>query len=202
MVAFLKPAKGGILPINGKNGSIINASANANEGRPGRQIIPHPINIIIADAQTAYPTNNCDPFSQLQKQQQRIQQQIQQAVEQQITANIQEGIRQNANIQNIQKQLQNLEQQKAQGSDVNQQIETAEKEAQSQLEGIIAGAIARASQQLPQAAKVANSTSSGLKPIASVAESLRSFVPSQGINMGNYGNSIKNVQQVSQGCFI
>ena len=201
MVAFLRPAKGGIQPINGKNGSIINASANANEGKPGRQIIPNPINIITAGTQISLPINNCDPQSQLQRQQQRIQQQIQQIIEQQIIQNIQEGIQKNANIQNIQQQLQNLEQQKSQGEDVTQQIEIAEKETQSQLESIIAAAVARASQQMPQAAKAANSVSAGLKPIASVAESLSTFVPSQGINMGNYG-TVKTVQTVSQACSL
>lgn len=202
MVAFVKPASGGILPINGKNGSIINASANANEGKPGKEIIPHPINAIKAGTEVVFPTNSCDPQSQLQKQQQQIQKQIQQIVEQQIVENIKEGIKESTNIQNIQQQLEKLQEQQKQGEDVSQQIEIVEKEAQSQLETIIAGAVARASQQLPQAAKVANAVGAGLKPVASVAESLSTFVPSQGINMGNYGNAAKNVQTVSQACFL
>ena len=201
MVAFLKPAKGGIQPINGKNGSVISASANANEGKPGRQIIPNPINVINAGTQISMPVSNCDPQSQLQRQQQQIQKQIQQIVEQQIIENIKEGIKQSQNIQNIQQQIQNIQQQKAQGEDVSQQIEIAEKEAKSQMESIIAAAVARASQQMPQAAKIANSVGAGLKPVASVAESLSTFVPSQGINMGNYG-TVKQVQTVSQACFL
>lgn len=202
MVAFLKPAQGGILPINGKNGSIINASANANQGKPGKEIIPHPINVIEAITQVSLPVNNCDPQSQLQRQQQQIQKQIQQIVEQQIIENIKEGVSQNADIQNIQQQLQNLQQQQTQGEDVSQQIEIAEKEAQTQLESIIAAAVTRAAQQMPQAVKAANSVGAGLNPVASAAQSLNTFVPSQGINMGNYGNTVKQVQTVSQACFI
>ncbi|MEG4294215.1 hypothetical protein Q5692_35675, partial [Microcoleus sp. C2C3] len=70
-----------------------------------------------------------------------------------------------------------------------------------QINSAILGAIGRTATQLPQAAKVANSTAAGIKTVTSVAESLSTFVPSQGINMGAYGAQ-KTVQTVSQACSI
>lgn len=202
MTSFLRPAIGGTMGISGRNGDIINSLGAANRGKPGQQWIPHPINIIETISNIGESFNNCDPQSQLQKTQQQIQQQIQQVVTQQINSNIQEEINR-GNIQSDLQKLQELQERQAQGQDVNQQIEIAEKQVQNQMQNIIASAVARAATQMPNATKIANSASAGLKPVASVAESLANFVPTQGINMGNYAsNTIKNVQTVSQACSV
>jgi hypothetical protein len=127
---------------------------------------------------------------------------MQQIMEQQIIQNIQEAVNVSPDLQVQQQQLEKLKQQQDQGQNVEQQIEILEKEAKAQLETIIAAAVIKASEQLPQVTKVANSSAAGINTTASVAESLRSFIPSQGINMGNYGNTVKNVQTVSQACSI
>ena len=202
MTTFLIPPGGGIQPINGRNGSIVSDMATADRGKPGKDIVVNPVNQVIAGTGISMPMSNCDPQSQLQRQQQQIQQQVQQKLEQQIIQNIQQAISQDTSIQNLQQQLQNIQQQSGQGQNINsgvQQQEIVNKEMEQQIQKIIVGAVVKASQQMPNAVKVANSVTAGLKPVASVAESLSAFVPSQGINMSAYGTQ-KTIQTVSQAC--
>lgn len=199
MTAFLKPAAGGLQPIGGKNGAVINDAAAADRGKPGQQLVPNRLNVIEAAKNISLPISNCDPQSQLQRVQQQVQQRVQQAVTQQITQNIQQAVQQDASIQNLQQQMQSLQQQQQQGQDVSQQLEIVEKETQSQIQKIIAGAVAKAAQQMPNATKVANATAAGLKPTAavvSVAEQL------QAIEAARKATTVKTVQQVSQACFL
>lgn len=199
MTAFLKPASGGLQPINGKNGAVINDAAAADRGKPGQQFVPNRLNVIEAAKNISLPISNCDPQAQLQRVQQQVQQRVQQAVIQQITQNIQQAVQQDASIQNLQQQMQSLQQQQQQGQDISQQLEIIEKETQSQIQKIIAGAVAKAAQQMPNATKVANTAAAGLKPTAavvSVAEQL------QAIEAARKATTVKTVQQVSQACFL
>lgn len=204
MATFLSPASGGIQPINGRAGSIIGGMSAANQAKPGGDIIINIVNAIVAAATIVEQILNCSPQAQQQRVQQRLQQQVQQQVRQLILQNIQQEIRVNQDLQNVQQQMQSLRQLQTQEQSefLKQQIQIVEQESQQLLQKIIVGAIGKAAQQAPQAAKIANSVSAGLKPIAAVAESLSTFVPSQGINMKNYGSAIKTVQTVSQSCFL
>lgn len=210
MSAFVVPASGGIVSVKGVAGAAVNDMAAADRGKPGRDIVVSKINQVTAGSDGAAPANNCDPQSQLEKVQQRIQQQVQQKLELRISQIIQQEVSQNVNLKNLQQQMQQIQQQIGQSAgqsaevqrQVQQQQEIVNKQMQEQMKGIVVGAIGKASQQLPNAAKVANSVAAGLKPVASVAESLSSFVPSQGINMGSYGSKLKTIQTVSQACFV
>lgn len=205
MVSFVTPASGGIQPINGRAGSIVEDIVKADRGKPGRDIIPNIINQIEAATQVSLPPNACDPQAALQRAQQQVQQQVQLIIEQHITQQVQQEVQNSAPIIEMQKQLESLKQ--PQGVEVSesvkQQVEIIEKDIQTQINSAIVGVIGRVSTQLPQAAKVANTSAAGIKTVASVAESLAAFVPSQGINMSAYGSvTQKTVQTVSQACFI
>ncbi|HEY9813930.1 MAG TPA: hypothetical protein V6D31_10425, partial [Candidatus Sericytochromatia bacterium] len=78
MTAFLQTSKGTTITISGRNGDIVNSLGAAERGKPGQQIIPHPLNVIKAAQQIAEPINNCNPQSQLQRVQQNLQQRVQQ----------------------------------------------------------------------------------------------------------------------------
>ncbi|MEG4133240.1 hypothetical protein QUA41_30615 [Microcoleus sp. Pol11C1] len=202
MAAFLSPAIGGLQPINGRNGSIINDIIKAEQGKPGQDIVVNSLNQIIAATQVNIPRNNCDPQGQLIRAQQEVQQKVQLILTNYITQLTEETVSTSATIKNLTAQLKTL-QQIAVSESITQQIEIVEKDIQKELNGIIVGVIGRVSQTLPQAAKVANTSAAGIKTVASVAESLSSFVPSQGINMSAYTNvGQKSIQTVSQACFI
>jgi 23S rRNA pseudoU1915 N3-methylase RlmH len=202
MTAFLNPAIGGLQPINGKNGGIINDIIKAEQGKPGQNIVVNSLNQIIAATQLNLPRNNCDPQGQLVRAQQKVQQQVQLILTNYITQLTQEVVNNSATIKSLSTQLATL-QQTVLSESVSQQIEIVEKDIQKELNVIIVGVVGRASQSLPQAAKVANTSAAGIKTIASVAESLSSFVPSQGINMSAYSNvGQKSIQTVSQSCFL
>ncbi|MEG4579358.1 hypothetical protein QUA71_06945 [Microcoleus sp. MON1_C5] len=202
MVAFVSPAVGGLAPVNGKNGGIINDIIKAEQGKPGQDIVVNSLNQIIAATQVNIPRNNCDPQGQLVRAQQEMQQKVQLIITNYITQLTQETINNSATIKNLTAQLTTL-QQTALPESVNQQIEVVQKDIQKELNAIIIGVIGRASTTLPQAAKVANTSAAGIQTVASVAESLSSFVPSQGINMSAYTNvGQKSIQTVSQACFL
>jgi len=202
MTAFFSPAIGGIQPINGKNGGIINDLIKAEQGKPGQNIIVNSLNQIIAATQVSLPRNSCDPQGQLVRARQEMQQKVQLILTDYITQLTQETVNTSATIKSLSNQLTTL-QQTTLSESVSQQIEVIEKDIQKELNGIIVGVIGRASTTLPQVAKVANTSAAGIKTIASVAESLSSFVPSQGINMSAYGTvGQKSIQTVSQACFI
>lgn len=204
MTAFLKTSggTGGTVAISGQGGSIVNTLGDAERGKPGQQLIPHPLNVIETIAATTEQFNNCNPQSQLQKTQQRVQQRVQQGITQQITVNLQESVANSPLLQNNLQQLQNLQQLLLQGEKVEQQIEILNVQVQDQIKALLVSATLLATQQMPTAAKVANSTTAGLKPIVTVAESLANFVPSQGINMQAYSSGVKSVQTVSQACYL
>jgi len=200
MVSFLQTAKGGIQPINGKAGSIIEDAAKAEKGKPGHDVIINVVNQITTATQISLPRNACNPQAALQRAQQQLQQRIQQIIEQHIQQEVRQEVENSTAIKDLQKQLETI-QKSEQSESTTQQTEIIEKEIQNQVNSAILGAIGRTATQLPEAAKVANSTAAGIKTVASVAESLSTFVPSQGINMGAYGAQ-KTVQTVSQACSI
>lgn len=203
MVSFVTPATGGIQPINGKAGATIEGLINADRGKPGKDIVPNVVNQIIAATQVSVLLNACDPQAALQRAQQQIQQKVQLILVNYIQQQVQQEVDNSASIQQLQKDLQALQQAQNQTESVKQQTEIIQKDIQNQLNGLIVGVVGRASQQLPQIAKVANTSAAGVKTIATVAESLSSFVPSQGINMSAYASATqKSIQTVSQACFI
>jgi hypothetical protein len=202
MTAFLSLPGGAIQPINGKAGAITEDLATANRGTPGRDIIVSLANQINAATQIRIPPNACDPQAALQRAQQQFQQRIQQILENFILQEVQNEVATSPVIKNLQEQLQTLQSQEATESAI-QQAEIIQKDIEKELNGMIIGVIGRAASQLPQVTKVANSTAAGLKTIGSVAESLATFVPSQGINMSAYGSvGQKGIQTVSQACSI
>lgn len=201
MTAFLQTPEGGIQPIDGKNGAITNDLIKAEQGKPGKQLIANTLNQIIAATQVNLPSNACDRQAALLRAQQQIQQRVQVILQNYIIQQSQQTVEISGTIQGLTQNLQNLQKQ-PQTETVFQQIEVIEKDIQNELNGIIVGVIGRASSALPQAAKVANSSAAGVKTIASVAESLAAFVPSQGINMKNYGSTVKTIQTVSQSCYL
>jgi hypothetical protein len=202
MTSFLQTAKGGIQPINGRAGSLVENLNQANQGTPGKDVIVNVVNQIIAATQVNMPVNVCDPQAALQRTQQRVQQQVQQILENYIIQEVKNELAVSAPVLDLQKQLQNLQLQ-PQTESINQQIEIVEKEMQNNVRNAIVGVVGRAATQLPQVTKVANSTAAGLKTVSSVAESLATFVPSQGINMSAYGGAgQKTIQTVSQACWI
>lgn len=203
MVSFVTPATGGIQPINGKNGATIEGLINADRGKPGKDIVPNVINQIIAATQAAIPSGSCDPQAALQRAQQQIQEKVQLILVTYVQQQLQQEVENSASIQQLQKNLQTLQQVQNQTESIQQQTEIVQKDIQNQINGLIVGVIGRASQQLPQVAKVANTSAAGVKTIANVAESLAAFVPSQGINMSAYANATqKSIQTVSQACYI
>ncbi|MEG4484857.1 hypothetical protein [Microcoleus sp. D2_18a_B4] len=203
MVSFLTPATGGIQPINGRNGATIEGLINAERGKPGKDIVPNVVNQIIAATQVSVPANACDPQAALQRAQQQIQEKVQLILVNYIQQQVQQEVSNSASIQQLQKELQAIQQTQNQTESIQQQAEIIEKDMQKQLSGLIVGVVGRASQQLPQVAKLANTNAAGLKTIATVAESLSTFVPSQGINMSAYASATqKTVQTVSQACYI
>jgi hypothetical protein len=203
MVSFLAPAGGGIQPINGRAGSLVEDLKKANQGTPGRDIVVNTVNQIIAASQIYVPPNACDPQAVLQRMQQQAQQKIQLILEQHIQQQVEQDVRNSAPIQEFQRQIQSLRQNQEITASINQQIEILEKDIQKAITVAIVGVIARVSTQLPQVAKAANTSTTGLKTIATVAESLATFVPSQGINMSAYGSiGQKGIQTISQACSI
>lgn len=202
MTTFLSLPRGGIQPINGKAGAITKDLATANQGTPGRDIIVNLADQINAATQIRIPPNACDPQAALQRAQQQFQQRVQQIVENFILEEVQKEIAASPVIKSSQQQLQDLQSQEATES-VTQQVEIIQKDIEKEVNGMIVGVIGRTATQLPQVTKIANSTAAGLKTIGSVAESLATFVPSQGINMSAYGSvGQKGIQTVSQACSI
>jgi hypothetical protein len=202
MVSFLSLPGGGIQPINGRAGAGVEDLKKANEGTPGRDIIVNVINQLQAASQIRISPNACDPQAAVQRTQQQFQKRVQQIMERYLLQEVQNEVAVSAPIQNLQQQLQNLQSQPVTES-IAQQTEIIEKEIQNELNGLIVGVIGRAAQQLPQVTKVANSTAAGVRTVASVAESLAAFAPSQGINMSAYGSAgQRTIQTVSQACFI
>jgi hypothetical protein len=202
MTSFLSLPGGGVQPINGKAGATVEDLKKAKEGTPGRDIIANVVNEIHAATRITIPPNACDPQAAIQRAQQNFQRQVQKIMEKYILQEVQNKIAVSAPILSLQQQLQELQSQPVTDS-IAQQAEIIEKEIQNELNGVIIGVIGRAAQQLPQVTKVANSTAAGIKTVASVAESLAAFVPSQGINMSAYGSvGQKTIQTVSQACSI
>jgi len=203
MTAFLSLPGGGIQPINGKNGSLINDLETANRGTPGRDIIINVVNQIHAATNVRIPANACDPQAALQRVQQQFQQRVQQILENYITQEVQNEVAASPVIKGLQEELQNLQSSQETTESIAQQVEAIEKDINNQLNSMIVGVIGKAATQLPQVTKIVNSTAAGVKTVASVAESLATFVPSQGINMSAYGSvGQKGIQVVSQACSI
>jgi hypothetical protein len=202
MSAFLSLPNGSIQPINGTAGTTVKDLTTANQGTPGRDVIVNVVNQIHAATQIRIPPNACDPQAALQRAQQQFQQRVQQILENHILQEVQNEVAVSPTIKSLQEQLQNLQSQEATES-ITQQAEIIQKDIESQLNTVIIGVIGRAAVELPQVTKVANSTAAGIKTVASVAESLATFVPSQGINMSAYGSvGQKGIQTVSQACSI
>lgn len=202
MVSFLTPATGGIQPINGRNGATIEGLINAERGKPGKDIVPNVVNQIIAATQVSVPPNSCDPQAALQRAQQQIQEKVQLILVTYIQQQVQQEVGNSTSIQQLQQQVQQLQNQ-TQTESIKQQTEVIEKDIQNQLNALIVGVVGRASTQLPQVAKVANTSAAGIKTVATVAESLATFVPSQGINMSAYATTTqKSIQTVSQACYL
>lgn len=203
MVSFLQTAQGGIQPINGRAGSFTEDLRKANQGTPGQNIIVNVVNQINAAAQIRVPPNACDPQAALQRAQQQFQQKVRQIVENYIVQEVQNQVTNFAPILDLQKQLQTLQSQQEVTESISQQAEAIEKQIEQTLAAIITVTIQKAALDLPQVAKVANSSAAGIRTIGSVAESLAAFVPSQGINMSAYGSvAQKGIQTVSQACSI
>jgi hypothetical protein len=202
MTAFLSLPGGGIQPINGKAGSITKDLTIANQGTPGRDVVVSLANQINAASQVRIPPNACDPQAALQRVQQQFQRNIQQILENYIVQQVQNEVAASPVIKNLQEQLQNLQSQ-GNTESAMQQVEIIEKDMENQINGMIVGVIGRAAVELPQVTKVANSSAAGVKTIGAVAESLSTFVPSQGINLSAYRSiGQKGIQTVSQACSI
>lgn len=203
MASFLQTAQGGVQPINGKSGSFTEDLKKANQGTPGQDIIVNVVNQINAAAQIRVPPNACDPQAALQRAQQQFQQKVRQIVENYIVQEVQNQVANSAPILDSQKQLQTLQSQQEVTESISQQAEVIEKQIEQTLAAIITVTIQKAALDLPQVAKVANSSAAGIRTIGSVAESLAAFVPSQGINMNAYSSvAQRGIQTVSQACSI
>jgi hypothetical protein len=202
MTTFLSLPGGGIQPINGRAGALTKDLAEANRGKPGRDIIINVVNQIEEATKIRISPNACDPQAALQRAQQQFQQRVQQILENYLIQEVQNEVGISPVIREMQRQLQVLQEQETTES-VTQQVEMAEIEINNELNKILIGVVGRAATQLPQVTKVANSSAAGIKTVASVAESLAAFVPSQGINMSAYGSvGQKGIQVVSQACSI
>lgn len=203
MASFLSLPGGGIQPINGRSGALTEDLKTANQGTPGRDIVVSVVQQINAATQIRIPPNACDPQAALQRAQQQFQQKVQQILENYISQEVQNEVAISPTIIDFQRELQNLQSQQQVTESITQQIEIIETEINKELNKVIIGVIGRAATTLPQVTKVANSTAAGVKTVASVAESLATFVPSQGINMSAYGAAgQRTIQTVSQACSI
>ncbi|MEG4294276.1 hypothetical protein Q5692_39035 [Microcoleus sp. C2C3] len=132
MTSFLQTAQGGIQPINGKAGGIVEDAAKADKGKPGHDTVINVVNQITAATQVSLPPNACDPQAALQRAQQQVQQRVQQIIEQHIQQEVQQEVQNSAPIKDLQEQLQTI-QQSEQSESTTQQIEVIEKEIQNQI---------------------------------------------------------------------
>lgn len=199
MTAFLSPAIGGLLPINGDLGGIIKGLAESKRGLPGQEIIPSPINKIIAATQISLPVNSCDPQAAAQSAAEQMQRTIIEIINNYIVETSSQMATESLAIQQIQQQLTEIEN-LPNSETKTQQIEGLITERDLQLKAVIVAAISFVSRAVPEAAKIANAPGSSIKMIAGVAAHLEAPV-GVAINLGRYsGAEAVTVEVISSAC--
>jgi len=206
MVSFVAPATGGIQPINGKAGAIIKSLAEAKRGMPGQDIIPHPLNRIIAATQIALAQSSCDPQTAAQRTAAQIQKTIIEIIYNEIQYTIKNTVEQNAEAQQIIKKLQALESLQELSETQFQEMELLNKDLDVQRKAAAIAAISAVSRAAPTVAQAANAAvgAGNVKLIAGVAAHLEAPIGTA-INLGRYGGvgeaiTVEAIEVVSQAC--
>ncbi|MEG4273800.1 MULTISPECIES: hypothetical protein [unclassified Microcoleus] len=206
MVSFLTPATGGIQPINGRAGSIVKDLAEAKRGVPGQDIIPHPINKIIAATQIALAQPSCDPETATQRTAAQVQKTIIEIIYNAIEDTIKGTLETSVEVQQILKKLEPLEALQELSTSQLQEMELLNKDLDVQRKAATIAAISAVSRAAPTAAQAANAAmgASNIKLIAGVAAHLEAPV-GVAINLGRYGGvgeaiTVEAIEVVSQAC--
>lgn len=204
MVSFLAPARGGIQPINGRAGGIIEDMITAKKGVPGRDIVINPINKIISTTQIIMPAVSCDPQSATQRTLGQIKVTIEDIITNNIKQTVQQTIEQNAEIKQIENKLEELKQSQELSVSQFQEMEILEIDKANQIKAATIAAISAVSRAMPEAVKIANIAGNNVKMIGGVAAHLEAPIGTA-INLGRYGAvgetiTVKVVEVVSQTC--
>lgn len=210
MVSFVTPATGGIQPINGRNGAIIKDLAEAKRGVPGQNIIPHPINRIIAATQIALAQANCDPQTTIQRTAAEVERTIIEILYKEIEYTIKTNLESNVEVQQILKKLEPLEALQELSVPQLQEIELLNKDLDVQRKAAAIAAITAVSRAAPTAAQAANAAvgAGTLRLAPSMAAAINLELQSSlgvAVNLGRYGGvaetvTVEAVEVVSQTC--
>lgn len=206
MVTFVTPAIGGIQPINGKAGAIVKDLIDAKRGVPGRDIVPNPVNKIIAATQIALASPNCEPQTAIQRTAARVQETIIEIIYNEIEYTIKNTLEQSIETQQTVKKLQELTNLQELSEAQFQEMELLNKDLELQRKAATIAAISAISRATPTAAQTVNAAvaSGNIKLIAGVAAHLEAPIGTA-INLGRYGAigeviTVEAVEVVSQAC--
>lgn len=206
MVSFVTPAVGGIQPINGQAGAIVKDLAEAKRGVPGQDIIPHPINKIIAATQIALAQSSCNPETATQRTAAQIQKTVIEIIYNSIEDTIKSTLEASVEVQQILKKLEPLEALQELSVPQLQEMELLNKDLDVQRKAAAIAAISAVSRAAPTAVQVANAAvaSGNVKLIAGVAAHLEAPI-GVAINLGRYGGvgeaiTVEAIEVVSQTC--
>lgn len=115
---MVSPASGGLLTINGRAGGRLQELSQADQGKPGKEIVPDRKNISGAitglggDAISGLPpASGCNPQTNLQRSANNLRQKVLQKLLERIQQKLEQQVEQNVNLKNLEQQQAQIEQQ-------------------------------------------------------------------------------------------